>query len=747
MGNQQSGVVNGNSDSNHDASSDGQRDETAQSTSTSQQTNQGSQANKAAAATTTKMIRGPKAMLSSSIATALSEYFEVDASAIESNLINDANITLRNVKLRQQITTIPLNSAGCTTTITTNGTIEEVTFRWAWHMGGDVSGQWIKDAVLMIGKTKFHAQLEHVKLSKSPLRESEKVCASPSTVDTDSAWGLSGFVSRQIKMVIDMLTLRMVDFELRIELPSGLPDGSIDRSEDGEVDHVSDAETKKKRLLLIGAKEIELLSHGRDDDKQDSTALADELKKLKQTIHFRSFALNVKIEGGGDTNDIPLMEPFSYSADMERVGERFGGFMTGLEFLGISHNESSEGAGSNLAWHMGNVQIETLNQLGVMMLAPPDTGTTVSPQYKPNERENVEAISSGGPLMTNSTEDKQQSSCLKLSEQMSSSFVLPLSSASLILFDETKFFINDIKMRYKADGTVFIIEISKMGFDSITRGHAEASKIEINMRPKTQIRFSAIDSLHIPDAILLSKPVENVELTYERKTLSARLDAVDVIILNKEETLSETKNSTTSPHPKPSTTSLPCAIDFEMDYVKIKKAADGSINTFTNLHLYGLPNDMKNSTNVAIRFGSFKNNLVEMTQVNMCASIPNGAYDCINGFNFSMERATIVSGHTAEEWTEAFRPKRKEVAVKQSAKEGGGSSVIKMPYANIADIKVMITYRVTVGVKMNQTPLTIKAFRGSAEATSKEVMNYYVKACLSRFPDFLSNAEVLGLNL
>jgi len=48
---------------------------------------------------------------------------------------------------------------------------------------------------------------------------------------------------------------------------------------------------------------------------------------------------------------------------------------------------------------------------------------------------------------------------------------------------------------------------------------------------------------------------------------------------------------------------------------------------------------------------------------------------------------------------------------------------------------------------VKDTTLTIKAFRGKEDTTSKEVINFYIKACLARVPDFISNAEVLGLNI
>jgi hypothetical protein len=49
--------------------------------------------------------------------------------------------------------------------------------------------------------------------------------------------------------------------------------------------------------------------------------------------------------------------------------------------------------------------------------------------------------------------------------------------------------------------------------------------------------------------------------------------------------------------------------------------------------------------------------------------------------------------------------------------------------------------------RVASTSLTIKPYRGKAGTTAKDVINYYVMECLARVPTFISNAEVLGLNI
>eukprot|EP00985_Skeletonema_marinoi_P006696 scaffold2908_cov80-Skeletonema_marinoi.AAC.2 len=111
------------------------------------------------------MIKGPKAILSSAISNALSEYFIIDPSTnIESNLLHDAKIVLRHVQLKPQQSIIPLGTNDndddddgftdtATTIATTTGSVDKVVFSWTWSVGygsGGDTGEWIRDALLLL---------------------------------------------------------------------------------------------------------------------------------------------------------------------------------------------------------------------------------------------------------------------------------------------------------------------------------------------------------------------------------------------------------------------------------------------------------------------------------------------------------------------------------------------------------------------------------------------------------------------
>ena len=163
-------------------------------------------------------------------------------------------------------------------------------------------------------------------------------------------------------------------------------------------------------------------------------------------------------------------------------------------------------------------------------------------------------------------------------------------------------------------------------------------------------------------------------------------------------------------------------------------------------NLFCNENDAGNSSDVALRFDHFKNHLASISDVNMCASLPYDAVNCVNALNLSIGDATIVSGHSVEDWQTSFQPKYQSKTAKSSTTNEAPSAVIKLPDANIAAIQLTITYA-NVGVKVKQTKFIAKAFTGKEATTSKDIISYYTLACLAKAPEFISNAEVLGLNV
>jgi len=86
-------------------------------------------------------------------------------------------------------------------------------------------------------------------------------------------------------------------------------------------------------------------------------------------------------------------------------------------------------------------------------------------------------------------------------------------------------------------------------------------------------------------------------------------------------------------------------------------------------------------------------------------------------------------------------------ASKEARKSKPKERLLKVPFASIADLKITIGLEAHKIGRIKDTSLIVKAYRGNAKTTSKDLVNYYARACLSRVPDFISNAELLGLNV
>jgi len=728
---------------------------------------------------------------------------------------------------------------------------------------------WVNDAVLTIVGAKFQAKFDHKEriaveddddcntapnttdgngtLGKSSFVNPETIDAASAKKIKEQKGGLGGFVARQVKMAMDMLTLEMVDFELRIVMPHNpLPPLQQWEAEDGDSndDFGVSSTTACNNVLVVGIDKIELLSFGREGGQDDLAVVGDVPSKLKQKINLHSFACGIHRERKESDETIvsyPLVDSFSYSADVTRLGERFGGFLTGMVVLGLGQSDAdivcpdlAALPKSGLSIHMGNTQVETLMQLSVMVLAPPDENATSL-----DANEILEELSSeSGSDHVSATSDP-------------SSFTIPLSSASLILFEDKRFVVSDINMRYKADGTVCMLEAANMEYDSDDKSRAAASRIVITMRPAMKMTIGCIEKLYIADTFTLSKPIKSSEYSYEGNTLKAHFDELNAVVYKDKrfvvsdinvsyksdgtscmleaarvecdgddksrasatqivittrpamkmtigctESLyiadtvllsnpikssefsyqgntlrvrlddelnvvtyskkpSQEDNTPQASSPVISAPNLPCNIDLCIHKgIQLKKSDDGSLTKFGKFHFYALKEEK--STKIAIQFESVRNYLLEATTVSVCGVLPLDQVDAIDDFIFDAGDVKIMSGHSTDEWSEAFKP-REQQNVKQSTKsttKGATSSkqnptpVIKLPFANIADLNVVIGLEASHNVgRVKDTSLVIKSFKGKAETTSKDLMNYYTKACLSRAPDFISNAEVLGLNI
>ena len=345
-------------------------------------------------------VKGPKAILSSAIATALAEYFVVDAKTIAANLLEDTKIVLHKVLLRKQVARLPMNSAGTPTLITVTGSVQEVLFTWKWAVGSNKDENnldaWVRDSALALKGLEFKAKLEYG-TGKEELTLSSQAPEKNISIDSNQAaaihkqGGFQAWIGEQVRMIIDSLDLSVEDFEFTVEIPPPLTK-PMEVQDSGE--HIS---------IVMEGSNVESISDGRrQDDELPGSSMAPPTV-IRQRVSLGSLSIHVlemastNIDASSSNKAThPILESFTYSAEVTRSsGQRFSGLETGLTVIGhpIAAETEEPNDDTHLVMHVGTAQVEALTQLGIMLLAPPGADG------------NVETTAQGGEPQTESDTD------------------------------------------------------------------------------------------------------------------------------------------------------------------------------------------------------------------------------------------------------------------------------------------------------------------------------------------------------
>jgi len=372
-------------------------------------------------------IKGPKEILATSIAEALAEFFEVDASMIESNLLNDSKIILNWVRLRPQTYEAirqPLHNAKKAVVMATStGVVEQVIFTWTWALGStnsDGVGSWVNDATLTLRGLNFKTQLSYGIYSDetktvTPIPQGRKKSQKLEKIKKEGK--LEAYIRNQVEQIIDAFTLNLTDFEFTLGLPP---------SADG-----------RKSEITIGGQSVELLrSLGRLWDSQVGGK-----GTLQQQLSLGELYINIlESTVNQEKQTFPLMSPISYRAILtRRSGPRFTSFGSGLEVVG-QPMVPEEGEDSGIIFHMGSAQIAVLSRLGKLLMAAESlqsvecTSEKMKIEFKELIDDNFEA--------------------LKKEILTSSIFQFAFSDISLVLPNETKCTLERFVFEFQADGTV-----------------------------------------------------------------------------------------------------------------------------------------------------------------------------------------------------------------------------------------------------------------------------------------------------
>ena len=318
----------------------------------------------------------PKAWLAKSMAKALEEFFILDngtgpggdnndtasSGSVESNLLHDAKIVLKNVRVRpRQLSSSGSSKEMNTTTAVLTGVVDHIEFSWTWGKGSGTSqSSFVKETRLTIRGVNFEIVIDDIAGGLTL----ESAGVPQDSTPTKSSSSASNYIQQQIQHIVDHLTLDITDVSLHVSSKQAPSMAS------GESHGV-----------LLQAKGLQLVSYGRAQSETRTQSSSEDLASevvppLSQRISLQSISMSITQEAVGSESKqhetvAPLLDPVGYAASIKRVsGRRFmDGWTTGLEIMGenlnTAPNPSSGGPTktAGVVLHVGETQVASLGEL------------------------------------------------------------------------------------------------------------------------------------------------------------------------------------------------------------------------------------------------------------------------------------------------------------------------------------------------------------------------------------------------
>jgi hypothetical protein len=724
------------------------------------------------------LLKGPKGLLSSAIADALAEYFVVGVDHIESNLLTDTKIVLKDLRLKPQHSSIAKNTSGKTTDISVTGFVREISFTWSWDFLGSESEAWTKDAVLEIKGCKFKVRLSqgdatndggdsgdtiphaNIDSGNTSLEQHQESISEPqSKVDEETAQtntiadGIDAFLTKQKELLVNALALTIIDFEVIVEMPSPtIVATSTKVIEDPEVAgnievvqvEASTSSSKSEAFakgsnndytvsLKFGGRELNIHSNGRCSSDSEET--------LKEQISFSSLFMNVTetfhFSGDTTTSDstqrrrvvcktYPLLEPFSYTLGLTRTyGTRFSDYGRGLIVKGEHHLEfdgdttivTSKKRDGGLKVHLSRPQMEAIGQLSGLVLAP--------------REETIKKEILAGTTKISSNDDKTTL------EGGISMFDISLDSVTAAMMGNM-LSATGIKFGCLADGTDLSAKAESFRF---IEGPSKAkrlgtsvtfSNIVASVHPCIEVAIGSVSELYVPDIVELRTPMKNVRVRLVGETWTVDIDSFDGYLQE----------------PEAGYLSIPFPIICKVKRICLVKDEDKDTEVaFADVEILINPKTDKSGTDLACTIRSMKSKLASANCINTCMVFPAVGQDTdmIRNFALSLESISVTAGYTIQDWKNTFRIIGNRRRKRKS--EIDDTTYFKLPYASVAPLKTRITYNALRVVSLKETTFRVKAFKGNKSTTAKDLLDFYTAQFLARTKDFLQNAELLGINV
>ncbi|CAJ1953996.1 unnamed protein product [Cylindrotheca closterium] len=660
-----------------------------------------------------KRVKGPKSLLSSVIASNLAQYFEVDEKKIKSNLLSDTKIVLNDVLLKEQwrvVQSFGDEDSDRSSVAHVTGVVSQIVFTWTWNVGQSADPGWVQDATLFIRGLKFRVELFwwNNKTARKHFSNAELSPRKKRSKQKNST--LTTYLKRQMAAVVDSLNLHIEDYKLTIDLDSnGKQEDIVSIVIGGKaVDVLSRGRNREGSIMSVQVGESETISMATEGAEVE--LIHENLSKaslpLEQLFVLESFA--VDIHTTKETK--PILDTFSYKATALRLsGDRFlTGMATGLEVRG------DPPADGKLTFFADYLQIEALKELAGYFLAPR------------KETKLDSGDESDGIEMSLSDYDR--------GDDPVSFFEIPLNGGSIHTQNST-LSIGSIVMRYRADGTLaeFVADHLDAGGG---RRHSDdqlrlrISGIHATVRPSVALKMESIDRFRVPGTGELNEATKDVLLAYDGETLRMAFSSVFATRLEEHEKPSSTDSKDRSAANWKAALIFP--INLSIDDLHIVNAYKN--NAMTVVREFDL--DVAPGIDVSFCAKNVKNELIDLTDVAITAHVPIYEDDVIEKLHFAAASTSLTAGRSTDEWENRFTNRPKATSEKKN---------YRLPFAHIEPLNLEVSFKGIVSTKHSK--MIIRPFMGTMATTERDLLRHYTRHILQKFPGFITNAEVLGVNV
>lgn len=162
--------------------------------------------------------------------------------------------------------------------------------------------------------------------------------------------------------------------------------------------------------------------------------------------------------------------------------------------------------------------------------------------------------------------------------------------------------------------------------------------------------------------------------------------------------------------------------------------------------IYANPAKLAHACVCDIFVASFENKMVSVSNMRVRGAIDPNLLREVHGLEVSVDRLHGSPEYTAEDWYEklGFVGSAEDDSVPSKRTEK--AAPFSLPYMYVAPFKFQLSWKGVV-FAAKETTMSIEAYSGDGEATSNDLISYFVKRVLSRAPGLLGNFRFFGVNV